>query len=64
MISIMVWCDKLDYTLDATSPAASLLETKILLNSIIYQSIQGYRFNTLVIKDTSLQTDVKDNKYM
>ena len=30
--------DKLDYDYDATSPAASLIETKLLLNSVISDS--------------------------
>ena len=34
-VCLTVGGDKLDYDFDTTSPAASLIETKLLLNSII-----------------------------
>ena len=43
--------DRLDYFGDSSSPAASLLETKILLNSVILDAKDGARFMTLDIKD-------------
>ena len=50
-VSLTVGGDRLDYDKDAASPAASLLETKLLLNSVISQSAYGCRFMTLDIKD-------------
>ena len=63
-VRLTVGGDKLEYNADAASPAASLLETKLLLNSVISQSAQGCRFMTLDIKDFFLQTDMKDCEYM
>ena len=42
--------DKLDYNDDAASPAATLLETKLLLNSVISDAHNGARFMTIDIK--------------
>ena len=56
--------NKLDYLHDATSPAASLIETKMLLNSVISDSSKGARFFTLDIKDFFLQTHIQDHEYM
>ena len=56
--------DCLEYTSDAASPAASLIETKVLLNSIISQSAKGCRFMTLGIKDFFLQTEMDESEYM
>ena len=56
--------DRLHYPDDAASPAASLLETKLLLNSTISQSAFGARFMTLDIKDFFLQTEMPDCEYM
>ena len=50
-VRLTVAGDKLDYEHDATSPAASLIETKLLLNSVIPDSSRGARFMTLDIKD-------------
>ena len=43
--------DKLEYENDTTSPAASLLETKLLLNSVISDAKDGARFLTMDLKD-------------
>ena len=48
--------DRLQYPDDTASPAATLLETKLLLNSTISQSANGVRFMTMDIKDFFLQT--------
>ena len=61
---LVVGGDKLDYSNDTTSPAASLIETKLLLNSVISDSARGVRFMTLDIKDFFLQTTMKECKYM
>ena len=43
--------DKLEYIYDTAAPAANLLETKILLNSVISDSHKGAKFMTIDIKD-------------
>ncbi len=54
----------LDYNTDAASPAASLLETKLLINSTISQAANGCCFMTLDIKGFFLQTEMNDHEYM
>ena len=63
-VRLTVGGDKLDYDQDATSPAASLIETKLLLNSVISDSARGARFMTLDIKDFFLQTTMKECEFM
>ena len=63
-VRLTVGGDKLEYLNNATSPAASFIETKLLLNSVISDSSKGARFFTLGIKDFFLQTDMKDYEYM
>ena len=63
-VRLTVGGDKLDYSNDATSPAASLVETKLLFNSVISDSARGARFMTLDIKDFFLQTTMKECEYM
>ena len=63
-VRLTVEGDKLDYLHDATSPAASLIETKMLLNSAISDSSKGARFFTLDIKDFFLQTNMQEHEYM
>ena len=60
-VRLTVGGDKLDYFLDAVSPAASLLETKILLDSVISDTKDGARFMTIDIKDFFLQTLMQDS---
>ena len=50
-VRLTIGGDKLEYFGDTTSPAASLLETKLLINSTISDSNKGARFMTLDIKD-------------
>ena len=45
--------DKSDYNFDTTSPATLLIETKLLLNIVISDSLKGARFMTLNIKRLS-----------
>ena len=47
--------DELDHVNDASSPAASLLESKLLINSIISDAHKDARFITIDLKDYSLQ---------
>ena len=63
-VRLTVGGDKLQYNYDATSPAASLIETKLLLNGTISQSSQGARFMKIDIKDFFLQSYMKENEYM
>ena len=63
-VRIVVGGDKLEYQFDAGSPAASLLETKLLLNSTISDSKNGARFFTADVKDFFLATPMKDPEYM
>ena len=62
-VRITVGGDKLEYKLDATSPAASLIETKLLLNSTKPQSAKCARFMTIDIQDCFLQTFTKHHEY-
>ena len=48
-VRLTVGGDCLQYPDDTASPAASLLETKLLINSTISQSAYGYKFMTLDI---------------
>ena len=63
-VRLTVGGDKLPYPDNAASPAASLLESKILLNSTISDSHKGAKFLTLDIKDFFLQTIMKRAEYM
>ena len=63
-VRLTVGGDRLDYLHDATSPAASLIETKMLFNSVISDSAKGARFFTLDIKDLFLQTEMMEHEYM
>ena len=52
-VRITVGGDRLEYEGDAGSPAANMLETKILLNSIISDASRGARMLCADIKDFS-----------
>ena len=56
--------DRLPYNDNVSSPAASLLETKLLLNSTISDAYKGAQFMTLDIKDFFLQTLMERPEYM
>ena len=56
--------NKLPYDDDAGAPAASLLETKLLINSIISDASIGAKFMTLDIKDFYLATPMPSPEYM
>jgi len=55
-IRITVGGDKLEYFLHADSPAANMLETKILLNSVISDADRGARFMSADMKYHYLMT--------
>lgn len=61
---LVVGGDKLDYDLDPGSPAANLLETKILANSVISDAHRGAKFMTLDLKDHFLASPMDDPEYM
>ena len=56
--------DRLDYWGDSASPAASLLDTKLLLNSVISDAVRGARFMCIDIKDFFLQSILPEYEYM
>ena len=63
-VRIVVGGDKLSYNDDPGSPAASLLETKILINSVISDAGNGARFMSLDLKDYFLATPMERPEYM
>ena len=58
-VRLVVGGDKLTFDNDASSPAASMLETKLLVNSVISDAASGARFATLDIKDFFLASTMK-----
>ena len=52
------------YDKDTGSPASNLLETKVLINSIISDTNKGARFVSLNIKDYFLATPIRDPEYI
>ena len=50
-VRLTVGGDRLDYESDAGSPAASLVETKLTLNSTISDAHRGARFMSADLKD-------------
>ena len=63
-VRLTVGGDKLSYDADAGSPAASLLETKIMLNSIISDAHRGAKFMGLDLKDFFLASPMARPEYM
>jgi len=63
-VRLTVGGDVLPYDEDSASPAASLLETKLLINSTISDASIGAKFMTLDIKDFFLQTVMDRPEYM
>ena len=63
-VCITVGGYKLTYASDAGSPAANLLRTKILLNSIISEASKGARFMSADLDDFFLATPMEGDKYM
>ena len=56
--------DILEYPDDASSPAASLLESKLLFNSTISYSRRGARFISCDLKDLFLENPMSRADYM
>jgi hypothetical protein len=63
-IRLVVGGDKLDYPDDPASPAAGLLETKLLLNSVISDAAKGARFMSMDLKDHFLASPMERPEYM
>ena len=63
-VCLTVGGDVLEYYGDASSPAASLLESKLLINGVISDAHHGARFLTLDIKDYFLQSILEDPEYI
>ena len=63
-VRLTVGGDKLVCEFDVASPAASILEAKVLINSVISDANKGARFLTLDIKDFFLCSHLKDPEYM
>ena len=61
---LVVGGDKLPYANDSGSPAANLLDTKIILNSFISQASKGARFLSCDLKDFFLTTPMATSEYM
>ena len=61
---LVVGGDKLDYHDDVGSPAASMLETKLLVNSVISEFTQGARFMSCDLKDFFLMSVMERPEYM
>ena len=63
-VRLTVGGDRLEYESDAGSPAASLVETKMTLNSVVSDAHRGARFMVADLKDFFLGTKMKDPEYM
>ena len=63
-VRLTVGDDHLSYPSDAGSPAASLLEAKLLINSTVSDADNGARFFSADIKDFFLATPMDDPEYM
>ena len=63
-VRITVGDDKLDYNDNSSSPIANLLETKIIINSIISDAHRGARFICTNIKNHFLVTLIKNLEYI
>ena len=50
--------------MDSGSPATDLVETKLLINSVISDAKKGAKFLTMDLKDMFLHTPMKDPEYM
>ena len=54
----------MDYPFDTSSPASSLIDAKIMLNSTISDARKGARFIAAGLKDFFLNTPTEQAKYM
>ena len=63
-IRLVAGGDKLSYDQDPGSPTASLLETKLLINSVISDASKGARFMSCDLKDFFLASPMDKPEYM
>ena len=63
-VRITVGGDRLSYPDDAGAPATNLLETKVLLNSVISDARKGARFMSADVKDFFLNSPMQRPEYM
>ena len=63
-VRIVVGGDCLPYSQETGSPAASILETKLIINSTISDAKNGARFMSLDLKDFFLTTAMQEPEYM
>ena len=63
-VRLVVGGDKLPYDDDAGSPAASLIETKLLINSVISDASKGAKFMSLDLKDFFLMSAMQSPEFM
>ena len=56
--------DVLEYAETSSSPASSLLETKIIIKSVISDAHKGSRFMTAYSKDYFLQSKLLESEYL
>ena len=62
-IRCVVGGEKLPYDADSGSPAANMLETKLLSNSIISDASDGARFYSMKLKDMFLHTPMLNPEF-
>ena len=63
-VQLTVGGDKLTCDFDVARPATSILEKKLILNSVISDAHKGARFLTLDIKDFFLYLTLEHPEYM
>ena len=63
-VRIVVGGDKSSYPSDAASPATDLLETKVIIKSVISDAHKGARFLSADLKDYFLATPMNRSEYM
>ena len=63
-VRLTVGGDRLQYDKETASRAENLLETKILVNSVISDAKRGAKFMTMDIKELFLQLLLPEKEYM
>ena len=63
-VQLTIGGDVLDYFGDSSSPTASLIKAKLLLNSVISDAHRGAKFMSLNVKDDFLQSVLDDPEYL
>ena len=63
-VRLVVGGNRLEYYADPGSPTATLVETKLLVNSVISDADKGARFACCALKDFFLATPMASQEYM